>query len=169
MSTVKSTRPPKKTTRSEIDERTEVFAQLTLNNGSAEAIIPTCIKRARKMWKLKTWPDLSFQRVFDLCYLEMLTRMACEHSNELIDAITAMVVIFDGLTQTHSIKVYATPRQEELFGIVARNDGKYIGGSTEKEVRGYTIFHFPPSVNVKEVVKVLIAANFEVVPVPPTS
>ena len=88
--------------------------------------------------------------------------MACDYSNERIDAITAMVVIFDGLTQTHSIKVYATPRQEELFGIVARNDGKYIGGSTEKAVRGYTIFHFPPSVNVKEVVKVLMAADFEV-------
>ena len=65
MSNVKSKRPPKKTTRSEIDERTEVFAQFTLNNGSAEAIIPTCIKRARKMWKLKTWPDLSFQRVLN--------------------------------------------------------------------------------------------------------
>ena len=91
--------------------------------------------------------------------------MACEHSNELIDAITAMVVIFDGLTQRRSINVYATPLQKELFGIVARFDGKCIGTSSDKEVRGYTIFHFPPFVNVKEVVEFLMAADFEVVPV----
>ena len=99
----------------------------------------------------------------------MLTRMACEHSNELIDAITAMVVTFRRPNSDTFNQGLCHSAQEELFGIVARNDGKYIGGSTEKEVRGYTIFHFPPSVNVKEVVKVLIAANFEVVPVPPTS
>jgi len=165
MSTVKSKRPSKKAITCEIDERTQAFAQFTLNNGSAEANIPTCIERARKIWETRHWPDRRFQDVFELCYLEMLTRMACDHSNELINAMTAMVLIFDGLTQRRSINVYATSHQKELFGIVARFGGKCIGTSSDKAVRGYTIFHFPPFVNVKDVVETLMATDFEVVPV----